>query len=54
MGNGILRWHSKDVFLSEPFGGHTVAFEPIDCELWFVWFHEFIVGTFDEKTNRIK
>lgn len=53
MGNGILRWHSKDVFLAEPFGGHTVAFEPIDCDLWLVWFHEFIVGIFDENTNRI-
>ena len=53
MGNGVLRWHSKDVFLSEPFGGHTVGFEPVDCDLWLVWFHEFIVGTFDEKTHRI-
>ncbi len=53
MGNGILRWHAKDVFLSEPFGGHTVGFEPIDCDLWIVWFHEFIVGMFDEKTYRI-
>jgi putative transposase len=53
MCNGILRWNSKDIFLSEPFGGHTVAFEPIDCEIWLVWFHEFIVGMFDEKTNRI-
>ena len=53
MCNGVLRWHGADVFLSETFGGHTVAFEPIDCDLWRVWFHEFIVGTFDEKTLRI-
>jgi transposase InsO family protein len=53
MCNGVLRWHSNDIFLSEPFGGHTVAFEPIDCDLWLVWFHEFIVGTFDEKKKRI-
>ena len=53
MCNGILRWHSNDVFLSETFGAHTVAFEPIDCDLWLVWFHEFIVGTFDEKKKRI-
>ena len=53
MCNGVLRWHGADVFLSETFGGHTVAFEPIDCDLWRVWFHKFIVGTFDEKRARI-
>jgi transposase InsO family protein len=53
MCNGVLRWHSTDVFLSETFGGRTVAFEPIDCDLWRVWFHEFIVGTFDEIRKRI-
>ena len=53
MCNGVLRWHSQDVFLSETFGGHTVAFEPIDCDLWRVWFHEFIVGTFDERSRKI-
>lgn len=53
MCNGVLRWHGADVFLSETFGGHTVAFEPIDCDLWRVWFYEFIVGTFDEQSARI-
>lgn len=53
MCNGVLRWHSSDIFLSQTFGGHTVAFEPIDHDLWYVWFHEFIVGTFDEQRKRI-
>ena len=53
MCNGVLRWHSRDVFLSETFGGHTVAFEPIDCDLWRVHFHEFTVGTFDEQKGKI-
>jgi transposase InsO family protein len=53
MSNGVLRWHSKDVFLSEAFGGHTVGFEPFDCDLWRVRFHRFIIGTFDERTSRI-
>ena len=51
--NGVLRWHSADVFLSEPFGGYTVAFEPIDVDLWRVRFYEFVIGTFDERTRRI-
>lgn len=53
MSNGVLRWHSKDVFLSEAFGGRTVGFEPIDCDLWRVRFHQFIIGTFDERTGKI-
>ena len=53
MCKGVLRWHSHDVFLSETFGGHTVAFEPIDSDLWRVRFHEFIVGTFDERSTKI-
>lgn len=53
MSNGVLRWHSNDVFLSETFGGHTVAFEPIDADLWRVRFYEFIIGTFDEKSRKI-
>jgi transposase InsO family protein len=53
MCNGVLRWHSNDVFLSETFGGHTVAFEPIDSDLWRVRFYEFIVGTFDERRRKI-
>jgi transposase InsO family protein len=53
MCNGVLRWHSTDVFLSETFGGQTVAFEPIDSDLWHVRFHEFIVGTFDERRRKI-
>ena len=53
MCNGVLRWHSRDVFLSETFGGHTVAFEPTDCDIWRVHFHEFAVGTFNEKSGKI-
>ena len=54
MSNGILRWRSNDVFLSEAFGGFTVAFEPIDADVWNVRFYDFIVGTFDEKRRKIK
>jgi transposase InsO family protein len=53
MCNGVLRWHCTDVFLSETFGGQTVAFEPIEVELWRVHFHEFTVGTFDERNRKI-
>lgn len=53
MSNGVLRWHSTDVFLSETFGGHTVAFEPFEVDLWRVRFHEFVIGTFDERTRTI-
>lgn len=51
--NGVLRWHSRDVFLSETFGGRTVGFEPIDCDLWRIHFHEFIVGTLDGRSGKI-
>ena len=53
MSNGVLRWHSTDVFLSETFGGLTVAFEPFEVDLWRVRFHEFVIGTFDERTRTI-
>jgi len=53
MCNGVLRWHCTDVFLSETFGGRTVAFEPIDVDLWRVRFHEFTIGTFDETNRKI-
>ena len=53
MCNGVLRWKTKDVFLSETFDGHTVAFEPIDDALWRVHFYQFIIGTFDERTRTI-
>ena len=53
MCNGILRWHCTDVFLSETFGGHTVALEPIDVDLWRVHFYEFMIGTFDERSKKI-
>jgi hypothetical protein len=51
--NGVLRWHSTDVFLSETFGGHTIALEPVDVGVWHVRFYEFIVGTFDERSRKI-
>jgi len=51
--NGLLRWHSADVFLSETFAGQTVALEPFDLDLWRVRFHEFVIGTFDERTLKI-
>ena len=51
--NGVLRWHSTDVFLSETFGGHTVALEPVDVGVWRVRFYEFTVGTFDERSRKI-
>jgi len=53
MSNGVLRWHSADVFLSETFGGRTVAFEPIDCDLWRVRFQQFVIGTFHERSKKI-
>jgi transposase InsO family protein len=53
MSNGVLRWHSTDVFLSETFGGHTVAFEPFEVDLWRIRFYEFVIGTFDERTRMI-
>jgi len=53
MCNGVLRWKSKDVFLSETFDGHTVAFEPIDYALWRVHFYHFVIGTFDERSRTI-
>lgn len=53
MSNGMLRWNSTAVFLSQAFSGHTVAFEPIDCDLWRVRFHQFIIGTFDERSKQI-
>jgi putative transposase len=51
--NGLLRWHSADVFVSETFAGHTVALEPFDLDLWRVHFHQFVIGTFDERTFKI-
>jgi len=53
MSNGVLRWHQTEVFLSETFGGHTVAFEPFEVDLWRVRFYEFVIGTFDESTRTI-
>jgi transposase InsO family protein len=53
MCNGVWRWQSTDVFLSEAFGGHTIGLEPIDYDLWRVHFHQFVIGTFDESTGRI-
>jgi len=52
-GNGMLRWRSTPVFLSNAFAGHTVAFEPIEGELWQLHFHQFIIGRFDERSRRV-
>lgn len=52
-GNGMLKWHSTSIFLSNAFAGQIVAFEPIDCDLWQVHFYEFVIGTFDERSRVI-
>jgi transposase InsO family protein len=52
-GDGMVGWRSARVFLSNAFAGHVVAFEPIDCDLWQLHFHRFIIGRFDERSKRI-
>jgi hypothetical protein len=51
--NGVVSWHQADVFVSEPFNGHTIAFEPVDVDVWRIRFHEFEIGTFNERTRTV-
>lgn len=52
--NGVVSWHQTDIFVSDAFGGQTIAFEPFDLDLWRVRFYEFVIGTLDESTRRIR
>jgi transposase InsO family protein len=46
---GCISWHGHLVFISETLRNQIIALEPTDDAVWTVYFHQFVIGKFDEK-----
>jgi transposase InsO family protein len=51
---GQMRWNTGYVFVSHAMGGDAVGLEPLDDQLWRVWFHSYEAGIFEESSLRLR
>lgn len=49
---GTIKWRDREIFITEPLGGETLALEPTDDGIWTVRFYRFVIGKIDERENR--
>lgn len=49
---GNIKWHDRDIFLTEALGGETIALDPTDDGLWTVSYYRFMIGKLDEREHR--
>lgn len=49
--NGCLRWRNELIYLAHGLKGETVALEPVDDQVWRVFFYGFVIATLDEEDN---
>jgi len=46
-------WKTHDVFLSETLRGERIALQPIDDRWYTIYFAEFALGHFDNRTRTV-
>jgi putative transposase len=51
---GQMRWKAGSVFISHAMRGDAVGLEPLDDQLWRVWFHFYEAGIFEESRLRLR
>ena len=49
--NGVIRLHSRQIFISHALAGHTIALEQTDEQLYAVRFYDFVIGKVDTAEN---
>lgn len=52
-GGGEIRFHQRNVFVSETLAQEEVALEEVEDGIWAVWFYDVEVGRLDERTFRL-
>lgn len=50
--NGSIKWRNRDIFITEPLAGESVALEPTDDGIWTVRYFRFVIGKIDEREGR--
>lgn len=50
--NGTIKWRDREIFLTQPLAGQTIALEPTDDGIWSVRFYRFFIGKLDERENQ--
>jgi len=51
--NGVIKWHRRELFLSEVLAGEVVGLEPIDDAVWVVWFGPLVLGYYSQRDQKI-
>ena len=53
-GGGQIQWRGKDVMVTYALNGETIGLKASEDGLWKVYFGEWRIGTFDERTMKVK
>lgn len=51
--NGTIKWHSREIYISEALRDYEVGLEPVGDAKWAVHFEQLKLATFDERTSAI-
>lgn len=49
--SGEIKWRNRQIFITEPLAGETVALEATDDGIWTVRYYRFVIGKIDERTG---
>ena len=51
--NGVIKWHRREVFLSEVLAGEFVGVQPIDDGLWLLLFGTLVLGYYSDRDHTL-
>jgi transposase InsO family protein len=51
--SGLIRWWSDYVFVGRALQRESIGLEPMQDDLWRVWFFDYPIGLFDERKRKI-
>lgn len=49
---GAVWWVDRKLFVSHTFRGETLGFEPMDLDIWSVYFGPVLIARFNQKNRR--
>jgi len=51
--NGVIKWRSREVFLSEVLAGETVGLQLIDNGIWVIMFGTLVLGYYSDRDRKL-
>ena len=51
---GNMRWANRHVFVGHVLGGERIGLEPVADGVWKLWFRDYELGHFDERTAKAR